>query len=235
MKIIHLIQSCRQYYLFAISLLVMGQAMALPPGFVYLKDIDPTIIQEIRYDTNNNFVGRRIAGYEAPECILTKKAAMALSKVQQRLRQQSLGLLVYDCYRPQTAVNDFIAWSHNPHDQKMKLTYYPRINKADLFRLDYIAARSGHTRGSTVDLTVVHYPNSDLKPVPKEMGTPFDYLDPLSHPLSSHISQLARRNQLFLRNIMYQAGFVPIKTEWWHYSLRDEPYPNTYFDFPVRG
>ena len=207
--------------------------MALPHGFVYLKDVDPSITQDVKYFTDDNFVGRPINGYEAAECILTQEAALALFKIQAELKQQSLGLKVFDCYRPQMAVDDFIAWSKNPADQKMKKGFYPKVDKADLFKLGYLATRSSHTRGSTVDLTMVHLHSSQQKQTEMAMGTSFDYLDELSHPLSSQVQAIHQQNRLILRNVMVHAGFIPYDKEWWHFTLRNEPFPNEYFNFPV--
>ncbi|HVE44348.1 MAG TPA: M15 family metallopeptidase [Gammaproteobacteria bacterium] len=207
--------------------------MALPTGFVYLKEVDASIIQDVRYFTTNNFIGRPIKGYEAAECILTREAAQALSQLQQQLLPQHLSLKVYDCYRPQTAVDDFIAWSEDENDQKMKEEYYPNVNKADFFALGYVAAKSGHTRGSTVDLTIVHLPVNDGKPKEMAMGTHFDFMDELSHALSPKIHGKEKDNRLFLRSMMQKAGFEPYEKEWWHFTLKDEPYPDTYFNFPI--
>lgn len=203
--------------------------MSLPQGFVYLADIDPTILQDIKYFTSDNFIGRPFPAYEAPKCILTKEAAMALKSLQDRLRHHALGLKVFDGYRPQTTVNFFIEWSKDPKDQKMKKEFYPRVNKADFFKLNYIAEKSGHTRGSTVDLTLVHL--SDQQEL--DMGTIFDFLDEESHPFTDLVSEKARNNRLFFRDIMKETGFEGISTEWWHFTLKNEPFPDTYFDFPV--
>lgn len=199
-----------------------------PDNFVYVTEIIPNIKQDIRYFGNNNFVGRPIAGYKKPVCMLTNAAAQALLKVQSVLNKQNLGLLVYDCYRPQMAVNDFIQWSQNS-DQKMKEIFYPHINKSNLFKLNYIARRSGHTRGSTVDLTIVDLENNQAL----DMGTPFDYLDPLSHPDNRNITKEQFQNRMLLRSLMIKFGFRPIKTEWWHFTLQNEPYKNIYFNFFV--
>jgi D-alanyl-D-alanine dipeptidase len=198
--------------------------ITLPPGFVYLKDIDPSITQDVKYFSHDNFIGRPIKGYEAAECILTKEAALALSEVQQKLKPQSLSLKIYDCYRPQSAVDDFITWSQDISDQKMKAYYYPHVDKTDFFKLNYLAAKSSHSRGSTVDLTIDGL----------EMGTHFDYMDELSHPLNPNLHKKIKHNRLFLRNLMINSGFEPLYTEWWHFTLRDEPFPDTYFNFPVR-
>lgn len=212
-------------------LVLASASYGLPSGFVYLQDVDASIIQDMRYVTRNNFIGRPVPGYLAPRCILTQEGAFALAAIQRKLKAQSLGIKVYDCYRPQTAVNGFVAWSKDPSDQLMKQAYYPRVNKADLFKLGYIMQKSGHTRGSTVDMTLVHLGE---QPTDMEMGTHFDLLDPLSHTLSPDVSAKARHNRLFLRAVMEQGGFVPIAVEWWHFTLRDEPFPETYFDFAVR-
>jgi zinc D-Ala-D-Ala dipeptidase len=204
-------------------------ASVKPDDFVYLKNWAPTIQEDMRYYTANNFIGRPIHGYEKPVCILTKQAANALIKVQNALNEKNLGLKVFDCYRPQMAVDDFIQWSQNPDDQKMKEAYYPRIDKADLFKLHYIASQSGHTRGSTVDLTIIDLKNK----TPLDMGTTFDFLDPLSHPSNRDITAIQFKNRMLLQKTMLKFGFMPIKTEWWHFTLRNEPYPDTYFNFPV--
>ncbi len=215
----------------AISLLIWSaQAVALPESFVYLSDVEQTIVQDMKYLTNDNFLGRPVKGYAAPRCILTEQAAGVLAKFQAELKPQGLGLKVFDCYRPQTAVNDFIAWSEDHDDQIMKQKYYPNIAKEDFFTLGYANKKSSHTRGSTVDLTIINLDdNSEL-----EMGTIFDFMDPLSHPDNQDISETAYSNRMILRDAMLSHGFVPIETEWWHFTLADEPYPDTYFNFVVK-
>ncbi len=200
-----------------------------PSDFVYLKSWIPTIQEDVRYYSANNFIGRPISGYKKPFCLLTQQAATALLEIQNTLSKKNLGLKVFDCYRPQRAVDDFFQWSQNPHDQKMKNEYYPRINKTELFQLNYIAHRSGHTRGSTVDLTLIDLSTNKAL----DMGTPFDFMDPLSHPSSRAITAAQFKNRMLLQTIMIKFGFVPLKTEWWHFSLRNEPYKDTYFNFPV--
>lgn len=236
-------------------LLISYQSYAdLPKGFVYLKDVDATILQEMRYAGNHNFVGRPIKNYEAATCILTTEAALALKNIQTQLRKQNLSLKLYDCYRPAAAVTDFVTWSKQPSDQKMKKEFYPRVDKRLLFKEGYVAMHSGHSRGSTVDLTIVdarhlqqatykegqplqhcYAPfNVRFKDNSIEMGTGYDCLDPTAFPSNRQVGQQAYANRLLLRNIMMKYGFEPYEKEWWHFSLKDEPFPNQYFDFPVR-
>ena len=226
-------------------LCICSPLWALPSGFVYLKDVVPSIQQDIRYATDNNFVGRPITGYKIPQCILTKQAAGALARVQQQLQQKQLNLKVYDCYRPVKAVKDFVIWSRS-RNRAMKQYYYPREPKQLLFKRGYIANYSGHSRGSTVDLTIV----SRKKPIAGgahkscfspnrtrdnslDMGTNFDCLDPYSHFDASGQSQRVKKNRHLLRQMMIKAGFRPYGKEWWHFTLRQEPYPKTYFNFDI--
>lgn len=242
-------------YFFSILLLfcMMNMAFGLPQGFVYLKDVAPTIQQEMRYVGYHNFVGRPIKGYVTPECILTTKTAQQLALVQNELKKSGLSLKVYDCYRPTMAVHDFMIWSKNPNQQEMKAEFYPRVNKKDVFQLGYVAEKSGHSRGSTMDLTIVKLPAASepiyhpgqklvscFAPYSKryrdnsiEMGTGFDCLDELAYPLNQTISPVAKKNRMLLRNIMMKYGFVPYEKEWWHFTLQNEAYPNTYFNFLV--
>lgn len=240
-------------YIFLVMLFI-NSAYALPSDFVYLRDIDPSIIQEMRYSSYHNFIGRPVLGYEAKTCILTEQAAQALSHIQTELKKSSLSLKVYDCYRPAMAVTDFLAWSKNSVHQEMKDEFYPRVNKADVFRLGYVAEKSGHSRGSTMDLTIVATPATSEPPYQQgqklvpciapsnqryhdnsiEMGTGYDCMDELSHVMSGNISKIAHKNRMLLRNIMIRYGFVPYEYEWWHFTLKAEPYPHTYFNFPVK-
>lgn len=206
---------------------------ALPSDFVYLQEIDPSIQQEIRYATAHNFIGKPIPGYKTATCILTKPAAVALSHVQKTLKKSGLSLKVYDCYRPQQAVDAFVTWSKQPQTQRMKAEFYPHVEKADLFKLGYIAEKSGHTRGSTVDITIVSLPKKHTKAKEIEMGTPYDYLDPLSHNDNTSVSDAAQHNRQFFKTQMEQAGFTAYQPEWWHFTLKEEPYPDTYFNFPI--
>jgi D-alanyl-D-alanine dipeptidase len=205
----------------------------LPKNFVYLKDIAPSVQQDIRYYTHNNFVGRPLPGYEDPVCILTEPTAYALLNIQKKLNKNNLGLKIFDAYRPQMTVDEFIRWSTDTHDQKMKAEYYPNINKADFFKLRYLGVKSAHTRGSTVDLTIV-----DLKTNQElDMGTPFDFMDELSHPFSRSVTIEQYQNRQRLDQVMTECGFYPLNaedTEWWHFTLRDEIFPDTYFNFPVK-
>lgn len=212
-----------------VSLNTVAQSSSLPEGFVYLSEADPTIKQEVRYAGSNNFIGRPLPGYEADTIILTRKAAAALHLVQTEANKHGLSLLVYDGYRPQDTVDYFYTWAHDLNDQKNKNIYYPHVNKRDFFKLNYIALRSGHTRGSTVDLTLI-----DKTGNPLDMGTIFDYMDPLSHPANRDVTPQQFKNRHLLREWMYKNGFEGIDTEWWHFTLIDEPYPDTYFNFPIR-
>ena len=208
--------------------------MNLPDGFVYLKNINPTIIQDVKYATDDNFIGRPIQGYESPLCILTQQAAEALSLLQEKLLQDSLSLKIFDAYRPQTAVTDFLLWSHQANDQKMKSQFYPNINKADFFSLGYLALKSSHTCGSTVDLTLVRLNKNRTAHTALEMGTQFDFMDERSHALNEDIPLPAQKNRMLLRQHMQAAGFEPYDKEWWHFTLKNEPFPDTYFDFYVK-
>jgi D-alanyl-D-alanine dipeptidase len=201
-----------------------------PRDFVALDSIIPDLRVELRYLGSNNFTGRPVAGYEADVAYLTEPAARALQEVQQELAADGLGLKVFDAYRPQRAVDAFMRWAADPDDVAMKSAYYPNVDKRDLIPKGYIAERSGHSRGSTVDLTLVRL--SDGREL--DMGGTFDYFDPLSWPSSTRVTVAQHRNRMRLREVMMRHGFVPLKEEWWHFTLRDEPYPDTYFDFPVR-
>ena len=205
-------------------------ADTLPPGFVHVADVIPGIHEDVRYFTSNNFIGEPIRGYDAARCILTYPAAQALAQVQTQAALFGLGLTLFDCYRPQRAVDHFVAWSKNLDDQRHKAEYYPDVAKDRLFVEGYIAERSGHSRGSTVDLTLVDLATGQ----PLDMGTPFDYFGPASAPGSTLVSAEARANRLALQQLMQGAGFKPLPEEWWHFTLIREPFPTTYFDFPVR-
>lgn len=198
-------------------------------GFVLLADLIPDIVQEIRYYSSYNFIGSRINGYEEPCAILTRKAARALQAVSNEAIVQGYRLKIYDTYRPAKAVRQFVLWGIEDLDLRMKPYFYPELQKQELFVRGYIASRSSHSRGSTVDLTLL-----DMKTGKEvDMGGPFDYFGELSHPDYRGITEDQFENRMTLQRLMTRNGFVPIDCEWWHFTLGDEPYPDTYFDFPV--
>ena len=226
---------------------------ALPPGFVHLQTLDPTILTEVRYAGAHNFIGRPVPGYEAPEVVLTREAAEALAEVQADVRPMGYTLKVYDGYRPQRAVDEFVRWAADPDDDAMRAEFYPDVPKDRLFPERYIAERSGHSRGSTVDLTLVELPATPTAPwMPGDplrpctaphgerwpdnsidMGTGFDCFSEKSHHGSDAISEQARANREILLSAMERHGFEPYPEEWWHYTLADEPFPDAYFNFPI--
>lgn len=212
-------------------LLIPMDILSKPKDFVYLNDIDPSIRQDIRYFTPNNFTGRPVPGYKKGVCLLTTAAANQLLLIQQQLKEKGLGLKLFDCYRPQMAVNSFIHWAKDLGDQLMKSQYYPTRHKANLFKEGYIAKRSAHSRGSTVDLTLIDLSQDQEM----DMGTPFDFFDERSHAhyTGQGITPQQIKNRSLLREIMTSYGFRPIRTEWWHFELKKEPYPDQYFNFPV--
>lgn len=202
----------------------------LPEGFVYLDQVVPMLLEDIRYWGYDNFIGRPIAGYGAPKAIMTIEAALALKKMQLELLEEGMSIKVYDAYRPQQAVEDFVNWAKDPNNQLMKEQYYPNVNKNDLFKQGYISSRSAHSRGSTIDLTLVDLTTGEKL----DMGSDFDFLDPLSHHDSPLITkeQLANRN--LLRAKMKKHGFREYHKEWWHYTFINEPYPKDFFNFEVK-
>ncbi len=200
-----------------------------PSDFVLLGEAIPDAILEIRYYTTYNFVGARVDGYSEPVAFLTKEAAEALRAVSDELVQMGYRLKIYDAYRPQMAVDHFVRWANDTDDVKMKEYFYPELEKDVLFPLGYIYTRSGHSRGSTVDLTLF-----DMRTEKEvDMGGTFDYFGKLSHPDYREITEEQYNNRMILRNVMVKHGFVPLPEEWWHFTLENEPYPNTYFTFPV--
>lgn len=218
---------------------------------VSLAEIDPTIKVEALYSTDHNFIGKPIDGYRRNKCFLTPKAAEALAKVQKAALAQNYTLKVYDCYRPQRAVDHFIRWAKDANDTKMKDLFYPTVEKSRLFAEGYIAEKSGHSRGSTVDVTLVAL-SSDNPPfhfIKKRcddlehdfaadgslyMGTDYDCFSPLSHTVNVDVPANAQAHRLLLRHLMEKYGFKNYDKEWWHYTLENEPYPDTYFDFEVK-
>ena len=204
-------------------------AQERPSAFVDASTVVPGLIAEMRYAGSHNFVGRPIDGYEAPRCLLTRPAATALAGVAKDVAAYGLVIKVFDCYRPTRAVANFVRWARNLNDTVGKAEFYPDVDKRTLFRDGYIASQSGHSRGSTIDLTLAHADGREL-----DMGTPFDFFSPKSWPADPSISAEARANRALLAGAMRQRGFRPYAREWWHFSLRHEPFPDTYFDFPVR-
>ena len=218
-------------------------ASALPDGFVDVPTYIPEAQYDIRYTGSENFLGRPVVGYERATCILSQPAADALAKVQREAQQSGLTLKIFDCFRPQRAVDDFVRWGRNLDDLKMMAAYYPRVPKNELFKRGYIAEKSGHSRGSTVDLTlVVIDPARAAKVLQGEltlegevdMGSPFDLFDALSHTANPDMPAHVRHNRAWFAALMDRHGFNNLPEEWWHYTLRDEPHPQTFFDFPVK-
>jgi D-alanyl-D-alanine dipeptidase len=211
-----------------------SEAAPWPAGFVDAAQAVPGLVVEARYAGADNFIGRPIAGYGAARCVLTVQAASALAAVQQELQAFGLGLKVFDCYRPQRAVDDFVRWAQDLQDQQRKAEHYPRVDKRDLFKEGYIAQRSGHSRGSTVDLTLVARGNGAESGPELDMGGRFDLFDISSAGASPQPTPTQRANRLLLRTLMKAHGFRPYAAEWWHFTLVGEPHPETWFDFEVR-
>lgn len=204
---------------------------AAPADIVELQRLIPGLQVDLRYRGNDNFLGRPVEGYEADVVLISRAAAEALQAVQQSLAAEGLGLKVFDAYRPQRAVDHFMRWAADLDDQAMKAQYYPNVEKSALIPDGYIAERSGHSRASTVDLTLVDLATG----AELDMGSGYDFFDLRSWPSSTEVSAEQQRNRQRLREAMLGQGFVPLEQEWWHFTLRDEPYPAEYFDFPVRG
>ena len=202
----------------------------LPAGFVDAAAVVEGLVVDMRYFGDNNFVGERIDGYERPRCLLSAQAANALAAVQRSLAPRGLGLKVFDCYRPVRAVAHFLRWARKIDDVKRKAEFYPDLDKRDLFSLGYLATRSGHSRGSTVDLTLVRRADN----IELDMGTPYDFSGPKSWTADRSVSAEAQRNRALFADAMIRGGFRPYHKEWWHFTLNNEPFPDTYFDFPVR-
>ena len=200
-----------------------------PSGFVLLAEHVPGIIQEIRYHSTFNFIGDRIDGYEEPVALLTTEAARALKTVSNELNVQGYRLKVFDAYRPVCAVKHFVLWGIEDQDLRMKPFFYPDLEKQELFSRGYIAKESSHSRGSTVDLTLLDMTTGREL----DMGSPFDLFSEASHPDYRGISEEQYNNRMILQQAMVRCGFEPLDCEWWHFTLKDEPYPETYFEFPV--
>ena len=192
--------------------------------FTNLNQKSTSILFDMRYASAENFIGTPINGYTKPLCLLTNQSSVALLKIQKQLQKKGLRLRVFDCYRPQRAVNHFVRWAKDLNDTKMKKVYYPHVDKKILFKEGYIAAKSGHSRGSTIDLSIDGL----------DMGTPFDFFDPRSHTMSNAVTAKQHKNRMYLKSIMEENGFKNYAAEWWHYTLRDEPFKDKYFDFVVQ-
>ena len=204
-----------------------------PSGFVLLSEFVPSIIQEIRYYTTYNFIGDRINGYEEPCALLTKEAARALKAASSELIVQGYRMKVFDAYRPACAVKHFILWGIEDQDIRMKPYFYPELEKHELFERGYISKRSSHSRGSALDLTLF-----DMKAGKEvDMGSPFDLFSEVSHPdyRGIKITDEQYDNRMILQKAMVRNGFEPFECEWWHFRLEKEPYPDTFFEFPVSG
>jgi len=214
---------------FIATLGASAAAQERPADFVDAAAVVPGLIIDARYAGSHNFVGRPIDGYEAPRCLLTAETAQALAAVARDVTQRGLVLKVFDCYRPTRAVANFERWAQDISDTAAKAEFYPDVDKRTLFRDGYIASRSGHSRGSTVDLTLAHVGAGEL-----DMGTPFDFFSPRSWSAAANISDEAKANRALLAAAMRRHGFRPYEKEWWHFTLSHEPYPDSYFDFPVR-
>ena len=212
-----------------------GDAMApvkqrnLPQGFVYLDEEIPGALFDLRYYTEDNFVGAKIDGYAAPVPIASAAAAKALKAVQEDLEPQGLVLLIYDAYRPRKAVEHFKRWAKDPEDDAMKAEYYPEVDKANVFKLGFVASKSGHSRGSTIDLTLADAGTG----LALDMGSPFDFFGDVSSHGAQGITAEQSANRNLLKNAMVKRGFKPYNKEWWHYTLKEEPFPAKYFDFDI--
>jgi D-alanyl-D-alanine dipeptidase len=204
-------------------------AQERPAAFVDAASIVPGLVAEMRYAGAHNFVGRPIDGYEAPHCLLTQAAAAALADGARDLAPRGLHIMVFDCYRPARAVADFVRWARDLHATAGKTEFYPDIDKRTLFRDGYIASHSGHSRGATVDLTLAQADGGEL-----DMGTPFDFFSPKSWTADPTVSPAQHANRMLLAAAMRRRGFRGYDKEWWHFTLRGEPFPDTYFDFPVQ-
>jgi D-alanyl-D-alanine dipeptidase len=211
------------------ALAITAGASAQPATLIDAATVVPGLRTDIRYAGSHNFVGRPIEGYRAPHCLLTQAAANALAEVARDLASHGLVLKVFDCYRPTRAVADFVRWAHSPKEQAAKAEFYPDVDKRTLFRDGYIASRSGHSRGSTVDLTLARSEDGAL-----DMGTPFDFFSPKSWTADSTVTAEQHANRMRLATAMQRRGFRGYAKEWWHFTLRHEPFPDTYFDVPVQ-
>ena len=201
----------------------------LPKGFVYVESVIPSIQVDLKYFSFENFIGKPIDGYNKDVAILSEAATLALKEVQNELKAYNLSILIYDAYRPQRAVNNFVRWAKDLNDTINKQQYYPDVSKKDLFKHEYIASRSGHSKGSTLDITIV----DNLSCEPLDMGTPYDFFGKESWVENTNLTFQQLANRMLLQTVMRKHGFRHYPQEWWHFTLRGEPFPNTYFDFVV--
>lgn len=234
------------------ALLAFECLAALPDGFVYLYDIDPSIQVDLRYAGQDNFLGKKVNGYNSDKSIiLTKQSAQALKKAQEIFNKDGFSIVVYDAYRPQRAVDDFVNWAKDVNNQKMKTFFYPRVDKAKLFEIGYIFEKSSHTRGSTIDLSIIElkkklYPikaisrklNDDFKILylddgTLDMGSSFDLFDQVSHYNNELISPEHKLHRTYLKLVMESCGFKSYSEEWWHFTLANEPFPDKYYNFVI--
>jgi D-alanyl-D-alanine dipeptidase len=202
---------------------------SMTEGFVFADDLVPGIRWDAKYATWENFTGKPVDGYLANRIVGTRALCTALERARDQAASLGFSLLLWDGYRPQRAVDCFLRWSQQPEDGRTKSRHYPRIDRAEMFTRGYVAARSGHSRGSTVDLTLYDLATNELVP----MGGDHDLMDPVSHHGAPGITPAEARNRQSLRSIMEACGFSAYECEWWHYTLDDEPFPDTYFDFPI--
>ena len=200
-------------------------------GFVSVGEVIPDVLLDIRYYSSFNFIGERIDGYEEPAALLTREAAQALKEASNEAMEQGFRLKVFDTYRPQKAVDHFVRWAKDPEDIRMKAFFYPELEKTEIIPRGYIAEHSGHSRGSTVDLTLFDMATQQ----DVDMGGTFDFFGELSHPDYSGVSEVQHANRMLLQSLMVKHGFRPLETEWWHFILDNEPWPDTYFTFSVRN
>ena len=217
-----------QVLFFSVFLIFVNLKAQLPNNFVYLDEIIKDVVINLKYLSNDNFIGSPINGYINNRIIITKEAASALKHVQEDLSHFGYGLKVFDAYRPQKAVDHFVKWSKN-NNKKMKSTHYPNVKKKRLFKEGYIASKSGHSRGSTIDLTIIDLKNNKEL----DMGTIYDFFGKESWVDYSNLSSKQRANRLLLQSLMKKYGFRPLKEEWWHFTLHNEPFPEKYFNFNV--
>jgi len=201
----------------------------LPKGFVYVEDVIPSIKVDLRYYSQNNFLGKQVDGYNREVAILSEQGTKALKDVQDELAEHNLSIMIYDSYRPQTAVNHFVRWAKVLNDTVNKRAFYPDVEKRYLFKEGYISSKSGHTRGSTLDITIVDM--NTLEPL--DMGSPYDFFGKASWVANKNLTAQQRANRMLLQTVMLKHGFRNYTKEWWHFTLRNEPFPETYFDFPV--